>query len=78
MIADFFSKPLQGEKFLILRAHIMKWIPKSELLIQNNDQKSDRIKVDVGKREKNRKVCDYSTCHFFILSISSIQYVICI
>jgi len=54
MSADYFTKPLQGEQFRILRAYIMGWRPISELLIQKDIKKTDRIKEDVGKREKTR------------------------
>ena len=54
MLADYFTKPLQGEQFRILRAYIMGRRPISELLIQKDIKKTDRINEDVGKREKTR------------------------
>ena len=52
MLADFFTKPLQGEKFRILRAFIMGWLPMSDLLIEKNDKNNGRIKEDVGNLKK--------------------------
>ena len=54
MLADYFTKPLQGEQFRIVGAYIMGWRQISELLIQKDIKKTDRIKEDVGKREKTR------------------------
>ena len=48
MLADFFTKPLQGETFRIVRAYIMGWIPMSALLIQKEEKNTDNIKEDIG------------------------------
>ena len=34
MLADYFTKPLQGSSFKLLRKYIMGWAPLSELIIQ--------------------------------------------
>ena len=34
MLADYFTKPLQGEQFKIMRSYIMGWKPMSHLLQQ--------------------------------------------
>ena len=47
VLADFFRKSLQGEQFRILRAYMMGWRLTSELLIQKDIKKTDRIKKDV-------------------------------
>ena len=39
MLADYFTKPLQGEQFRILREYIMGWKPLSELLINKDNKK---------------------------------------
>ena len=54
-LAENFMKPLQGEHFRILRAYLMGWRPISELLIQKDNKKTDRINENVGKREKTRE-----------------------
>jgi len=54
MLAEFFTKLLQGELFRFLRAYIMGWRPISELLTLKDIKKTDRIKEDVGKREETK------------------------
>ena len=39
MLADYFTKPLQGEQFKVLRGFIMGWRPMSELIIMKDDKK---------------------------------------
>ena len=42
MLADYFTKPLQGSQFRLLREFIMGWRPLSELvLLKNNDTKCE-------------------------------------
>ena len=47
MLADYFTKTLQGTQFRELRKCIMGWKPMSELLIQKNEH---RIKEDVERK----------------------------
>ena len=51
MLADFFTKPLQGEQFKIFRAYIMGWVPISELIVRKNEKKIDKIEDNVSKIE---------------------------
>ena len=37
MVADFFTKPLQGWLFSLLRKYVMGWAPLSELLMNNEE-----------------------------------------
>jgi len=39
MLADYFTKPLQGEQFRFLRAFIMGWRPMSDLIIMKENKK---------------------------------------
>ncbi len=39
ILADYFTKPLQGEQFKVLRGCIMGWRPMSELIIMEDDKK---------------------------------------
>ncbi len=39
MLADYFTKPLQGEQFRILREYIMGWKPLLDLLINKDNKK---------------------------------------
>ena len=36
MLADYFTKPLQGERFKLLRKYVMGWAPLSELIIRKD------------------------------------------
>jgi len=39
MLADYFTKPLQGKQFRLLREFIMGWRPLSDLLFMKHDKK---------------------------------------
>ncbi len=54
MLADFFTKPLQGEKFRTLRAYIMGWdgFRCQNYLFRRLIKRTNRIKEDVGKRDE--------------------------
>mgnify|MGYP000939170828 CR=1 FL=1 len=41
MLADYFTKPLQGSQFRVLREFIMGWRPMKDLIIMKNDEKSE-------------------------------------
>jgi len=42
MLADYFTKPLQGSQFRLLREFIMGWRPMNELvLLKNSDTKCE-------------------------------------
>ena len=38
MLADYYTKPLQGSRFKVLREYIMGWRPMNELIITKIDE----------------------------------------
>ena len=50
MLADFYTKPLQGRQFEFFKQYIMGWKPMSELLVQHENCAS--IKEGVENRHK--------------------------
>ena len=50
MLADFYTKPLQGRQFEFFKQYIMGWKPMSKLLVQHENCAS--IKEGVENRHK--------------------------
>ena len=51
-LADYFTKPLQGEQFKIMRSYIMGWVPICELIKKQNTSENSRIKDGVESVNK--------------------------
>ena len=48
ILADYFTKPLLGSQFRLLRSYIMGWNPIKDLI--TTVVKTDTIKEDVGEK----------------------------
>ena len=52
MLADYFTKPLQGEQFKTMRSYIIGWVPICELIHKRNTGENSRIKEGVESVNK--------------------------